>query len=348
MPLDGAVAKLQAGSDLTREETGGAVSEILSGVAGEGRIVQFLAGLAAKGETDDELLGMLDIMHKHMVRVRSARTDAVDVCGTGGDGLRTFNVSTAAAFVTAASGCAVAKHGNRSSSGGLGSADIFEYLGYNLDRTSQDISAMLEEFGICFMFAQKFHPAMRHVAPARKKIGKRTAFNILGPLCNPAGVKRQLVGVSSESYLERLPRLLGMRGAESVMTVRSEDGMDELATHTKSRICTLSGGKINTRIIRPESLGLHISSLSEIRVDTTQDAMRAFVSVIDGAANAAMTETVMLNSAAALIVGDMADDFGDGIETAANAIKSGRASGLLEKFVKHTGDAQKLEEVRES
>ena len=183
--------------------------------------------------------------------------------------------------VIAAGGGIVAKHGNRSSSGLSGSADIFEKFGYDLNMEPAKITDILEKFNICFMFAQKFHPAMKNVATARKTLGKRTAFNLLGPLTNPANVKNQLIGVFSEEFLDRLPMILKRKGAQNIMTVRSEDGMDEFSTSAKNRICFLKEGKMFTNVVDPEIVGLHKSSLKDIQISTKVDALKSFVSVLN-------------------------------------------------------------------
>jgi len=203
------ITKLQSKTNLTYDETGKIMQEILDAKATDQENFDFLKNLTEKGETNDELLGMLDKMQEFALHIKPKNQGTIiDVCGTGGDKLQTFNISTTASFVIAAAGGIVAKHGNRSSSGISGSADIFEYFGYNLGMENTKIVEILEKFNICFMFAQKFHPAMKNVATARKNYGKRTAFNLLGPLTNPANVKNQLIGVFSDEFLERLPLIL--------------------------------------------------------------------------------------------------------------------------------------------
>ena len=343
------ISKLENKKDLTYEEMSYAMSGILRGETTEQQTIDFLLNLTNKEETDDELLGMLDKMQEYSLKMEPKNTGTIiDVCGTGGDKLQTFNISTTSAFVVAAGGGIVAKHGNRSSSGISGSADIFEYFGYDLNQDAENISRILEEFNICFMFAQKFHPAMKNVAAARKQIGKRTAFNLLGPLSNPAGVKNQLIGVFSNDFLERLPLILKRKGSENIMTVRSDDGMDEFSTGSKNKVCLLRDGKILTNIIDPEILGLKKSSLKDIQIKSKKDAIKSFVSVLDCTANQAMIETTLLNSAAGLIVANVAKDFDEGIDIAKNSLESGKTLKLLEKFVKQTGDIKKLKEVQES
>jgi anthranilate phosphoribosyltransferase len=340
------ISKLQEKIDLTYEEINQIMTEVLSGKTDDVQNSDFLSSLAQKGETDDELLGMLDKMQEFSLKITPKNQGTViDMCGTGGDKLQTFNISTTASFVVAASGGIVAKHGNRSSSGVSGSADIFEYFGYDLNSEPVEIAAILEKYNICFMFAQKFHPAMKHVSAARKQLGKRTAFNLLGPLSNPANVKNQLVGVFSTEYLERLPQILKRKGAQNIMTVRSDDGMDEFSTSSTNHVCILQKDKVLTNVIDPEIVGLHKSKLSDIQIKTKQDAIGSFVKVLNNTANQAMIETTILNAAGGLIVADIAKNFEEAVEIATNTIESGKAYSLLEKFVKGTGDISKLKEI---
>ena len=340
------IAKLQQKVDLSYDEMNLIMADILSGKTDDEQNVGFLSSLAEKGETDDELLGMLDKMQEFSLKVKPKNQGTIiDMCGTGGDKLQTFNVSTTASFVVAAAGGIVAKHGNRSSSGISGSADIFEYFGYDLSLNPDKIAEILLKHNICFMFAQKFHPAMKHVSNARKQIGKRTAFNLLGPLSNPAGVKNQLVGVFSTEYLDRLPLILKRKGAENIMTVRSDDGMDEFSTSSTNRVCILRNDKVLMNAIEPEVVGLHKSKLEDIQIKTKEDAIKSFVGVLNNTANQAMIETTALNAAGGLIVSNVVNNFEEGVELALNTIKDGKAFSLLEKFVEDTGDISKLKEV---
>ncbi len=340
------ISKLQEKTDLSYDEMNKVMTDVLSGKTNDSENADFLSFLADKGETDDELLGMLDKMQEFSLKVEAKNQGTlIDMCGTGGDKLQTFNISTTASFVVAAAGGKIAKHGNRSSSGVSGSADIFEYLGYNLDSEPAKIAEILQKHNICFMFAQKFHPAMRHVSTARKQLGKRTAFNLLGPLSNPAGVKNQLVGVFSIEYLDRLPSLLKRKGAENIMTVRSDDGMDEFSTSAVNRVCILKNDKVLMNAIDPEVLGLHKSTLQEIQINTKEDAIKSFVGVLNNTANQAMIETTALNAAGGLIVANISKNFDEAVELALNTIKNGKAFSLLEKFVQDTGDISKIKEI---
>jgi len=340
------IVKLQQKMDLTHDQMNYIMTEILSGRTDDDDNVNFLSSLTEKGETDDELLDMLDKMQEFAIKVKPKNQGTIiDLCGTGGDNLRTFNISTTASFVVAAAGGVVAKHGNRSSSGISGSADIFEYFGYDLNSEPSKITSILLKHNICFMFAQKFHPAMRYVSNARKQIRKRTSFNLLGPLSNPAGVKNQLVGVYSIEFLDRLPLILKRRGAKNIMTVRSENGMDEFSTSATNRVCILRNDKVTMNAIDPQVVGLHKSVLKDIQIQTKEDAIKSFVGVLNNTASQAMIETTALNAAGGLIVANIANNFEDGVEIALNTIKDGKAFRLLEKFVADTGDISKLKEI---
>jgi anthranilate phosphoribosyltransferase len=340
------ISKLEQKIDLNYDQMSEIMSEVLSGKTNDEQNVSILSNLSQKGETDDELLGMLDKMQELSLKITPKNQGTViDMCGTGGDKLQTFNISTTASFVVAAAGGIVAKHGNRSSSGISGSADIFEYFGYDLNAEPSDIAKILENHGICFMFAQKFHPAMKNVSLARKQLATRTAFNLLGPLSNPANVKNQLVGVFSNEFLTRLPHILKRKGVENIMTVRSNDGMDEFSTSSTNSVCILKNNIITVNSIDPEFLGLHKSSLHDIQIKTKQNAIESFVGVLNNTANQPMIETTALNAAAGLLIGNVVNSFEEGVELALNTIIDGKAMGLLEKFVASTGNIEKLKEI---
>ena len=337
------ISRLEQRMDLKIRDVDFILNEMLSGRLPDSIIAEFLSNLADKGETDDELLWMLNKMQEFAVSLSLDGMDnAIDMCGTGGDQLCTFNISTAASFVAAAAGATVAKHGNRSSSGVSGSADVFEYFGYDLEQKSSDILGLLQRHGIAFMFAPHFHHSMRHVSAARRQLSRRTAFNLLGPLANPAGVKRQLVGVSSIEFLERIPRILGNRGAQNVMAVCSNDGMDEFSTSATNRVCHLQNHDTKTYNINAKDVGLHESKLQDIRVNSRRDAMDAFVGVLNGTAHRAMIETTALNASGGLVVGGIAKDMAEGTCMALDTINNGKAFGLLKRFVADTGDLATL------
>jgi len=338
--------QLSRGNDLTIEQMTNVMNEILTGTQNDEDVAEFLKNLTQKGESDDELLAMLNKMEEFALHISpNCQGKVIDVCGTGGDKLKTFNISTAASFVIAAAGGNVAKHGNRSISGVSGSADIFEYFGFDLDSEPMKVNETIEKFGIGFMFAQKFHPAMKNVANARKVVGGRTAFNLLGPLTNPARVKNQLIGVFSEDYQERIVKILQRKNAETIMSVRSDDGMDELSTTSKNQICLLKNNTITKMTLDPQEVGLQKGNISDIQIDSKKDAVKSFVDVLNDTANKTKIEITALNAAGGLIVSDIADSFDEAIELALNTIHSGKAFDKLKNFVKNCGDMGKLEGV---
>ena len=338
--------QLSHGNNLTIDQMTNVMNEILGGTHNDQDVAEFLENLTQKGESDDELLAMLNKMEEFAVHISpNCKGKVIDVCGTGGDKLKTFNISTAAAFVIAAAGGNVAKHGNRSMSGISGSADIFEYFGFDLNSEPMKVNEIIEKFGIGFMFAQKFHPAMKNVAKARKMLDGRSAFNLLGPLTNPAMVKNQLIGVFSEDYQERIVQILQRKNAETIMTVRSADGMDELSTTSKNQICMLKDNTITKMILDPQEIGLQKGNISDIQISSKEDAIKSFVTVLNDSANKTKIEITALNAAGGLIVSDIADSFTDAVELTLNAIHSGKAFDKLENFVKNCGDIKKLEEV---
>ena len=341
--------QLSRGNSLTIDQMTNAMDEILSGTQNDEDVAEFLKNLTQKGESDDELLAMLNKMEEFALHISpNCQGKVIDMCGTGGDKLKTFNISTAASFVIAGAGGNVAKHGNRSVSGVSGSADIFEYFGFDLNSEPDKVNETIEKFGIGFMFAQKFHPAMKNVANARKVIGGRTAFNLLGPLTNPAMVKNQLIGVFSEDYQERIVKILQRKNAETIMSVRSNDGMDELSTTSKNQICLLKNNVITKMTLDPQEVGLQNGNISDIQINSKEDAVKSFVDVLNDSANKTKIEITALNAAGGLIVSDIADSFDEAVELALNTIHSGKAFDKLKNFVKNWGDMGKLEGVEKS
>ena len=341
--------QLSRGDNLTIEQMTSVMNEILGGTQNDQDVAEFLKNLTQKGESDDELLAMLNKMEEYSLHISpNCRGKIIDVCGTGGDKLKTFNISTAASFVIAGAGGNVAKHGNRSISGVSGSADIFEYFGFDLNSEPNKVNETIEKFGIGFMFAQKFHPAMKNVANARKVVGGRTAFNLLGPLTNPAMVKNQLIGVFSEDYQERIVKILKRKNAETVMTVRSADGMDELSTTSKNQICMLKNNTITKMTLDPQEVGLQKGNISDIQISSKEDAIESFVNVLDDSANKTKIEITALNAAGGLIVSNIADSFTDAVELSLDTIRSGKAFDKLKNFVKNCGDIEKLERIEKA
>jgi len=339
--------QLLRGNNLTIDQMTYVMNEILSGTQDDQDVAEFLKNLTQKGESDDELLAMLNKMEEYSLHISpNCNGKIIDVCGTGGDNLKTFNISTAASFVIAAAGGNVAKHGNRSISGVSGSADVFEYIGFDLNSEPSKVNETIEKFGIGFMFAQKFHPAMKNVANARKSVGGRTAFNLLGPLTNPAMIKNQLIGVFSDDYQERIVKILKRKNAETIMAVRSADGMDELSTTSKNQICMLKNNIITKMTLDPQEVGLQKGNITDIQISSKEDAINSFVTVLNGSANKTKIEVTALNAAGGLIVSNIVDSFADAVELALNTIHSGKAFDKLENFVKNCGNIEKLEGVK--
>jgi len=336
--------QLSHGNNLTIDQMTSVMDEILTGTQSDEDVAEFLKNLTEKGESDDELLAMLNKMEEYSLHISpNCKGKIIDVCGTGGDKLKTFNISTAASFVIAGAGGNVAKHGNRSISGVSGSADIFEYFGFDLNSEPNKVNETIEKFGIGFMFAQKFHPAMKNVAKARKIVGGRTAFNLLGPLTNPAMVKNQLIGVFSEKYQEKIVKILQRKNAETIMAVRSADGMDELSTTCKNQICMLKNGTITKMTLDPQKVGLQKGNISDIQIRSKEDAIKSFITVLNNTANKTKIEITALNAAGGLVISDIADNFTDAVELALDTIHSGKALDKLENFVKNYGNIEKLD-----
>ncbi|MXY37853.1 MAG: anthranilate phosphoribosyltransferase [Cenarchaeum sp. SB0664_bin_35] len=293
--------------------------------------------------SDSDIISMIEIMKRFMIPVQIGDDSTIDMCGTGGDKLATFNISTAAAFVAAACGVSIAKHGNRSSSGGVGSVDILEMLG--VDIYNMDAAGMLKEYNLCFLFAQRHHPAVRHVAGARRILDRRTIFNLLGPLCNPANVRCQLVGVSDDAMLHRIPRIMRGCGSTRIMSVTSENGMDELSVTSPGSICIYRNGSMTTSHIHARDLGVCESPLSDIIPDTRAESLEYFVKGISGSASDGIVNTTALNAAAGMVVAGTVDTIPEGFDAAINVIKSGKALDVLYGFVGKFGDVSVLEDM---
>ena len=331
--------------DLTFDEMSEMMSDILNGRNDDQEIADFLRDLSTKGETDEELHAMLKKMSEYSVDISPrCHGTIIDVCGTGGDNLQTFNISTAAAFVIAGAGGNVAKHGNRSVSGISGSADVFEYFGFKLDSEPWVVEEMIEKIGIGFMFAPTFHPAMKNVAPARQILGKRTAFNLLGPLCNPAKVRHQMIGVFADEYIERVVKIMQKNFSETILAVRSFDGMDELSTTSKNKACLLKDNQITEFIINPNDYKMQKGELSDIQISTKEEAVNSFVNVLNNTANRTMKEITILNAAGGMLAGGMCDKFSEGVEIATQTIDSGKSFEKLKQFAKENNAIEKIEE----
>ena len=326
------IEKLRQRVDLTVDEAAGAMDTIMDGQAQPSQIAGLLVGLAMKGERPDEIVGLARTMRARATKLSRSFAPVFDTCGTGGDNAHTFNVSTVAALVLAACGVRVAKHGNRSASSRCGSADLFEALGVNVAATPSIVERCLDQAGIAFLFAQVFHPSMRHAAPTRKELGVRTAFNLLGPLTNPAGAARQLVGVPRPELTELVARSLQQLGAERAWVVHGADGLDEISTTGYTKVSECRGGAVNTFYLHPADVGLPKANPAALRGGDAVENARIAKEVVSGTPGPAR-EIVLLNAGASLLIAGRVATIPEGIATAAEAIDTGRASRVLESLV---------------
>jgi anthranilate phosphoribosyltransferase len=324
------LAKVATGAALTREEARRAFDHLLSGEVTHAQAGAFLMALHVRGEALDEITGAAGALRERMTRV-AAPEGAIDIVGTGGDHSGSYNVSTLAAIVTAACGVPVAKHGNRAASSRSGAADVLSALGVGIGLTPDHLARCLAQAGLCFMFAQSHHASMRHVAPVRVEIGTRTLFNVLGPLCNPAGVSSQLLGVYAASLAEPMTRVLGELGSRKVWTVHGSDGLDEITTTGPTAVVALEDGAIRRFTIDPRELGLRLAQPEELRGGDPAHNAEALRDVLDGA-RTPYRDIGVLNAAAALMVAGRVDTLQDGVTRAAQAIDTGAARAVLERL----------------
>jgi len=322
------IRKVADGKDLAPEEAHAAMSEIMTGQASPVQMAALLVALRMKGETVEEVTEFARVMREHTVRVTPTRRPLVDTCGTGGDVMKTFNVSTAAAFVTAGAGVAVAKHGNRSVTSKCGSADVLEALGIRVEQSPAEVARCVDEIGIGFMFAPAFHPAMKHAMPVRRELGLRTVFNMLGPLTNPAGAEAQVIGVYAPELTDLHAGALRNLGCRRAFIVHGLDGLDELSTVGETRVAELREGEVRTYEIAPEDLGLERTRAEEIAGASAQENAEMLVGVLEGEGGP-RRDIVLLNAAAAIAAGGLADTLAEGLASAAQAVDSGAALGKL-------------------
>jgi anthranilate phosphoribosyltransferase len=323
-----AIQQLLDGRGLARDGAREVMGEIMRGEASPAQIGGFLVALRAKGETVDEIAGCAEAMREHVVPVRPQREDLVDTAGTGGDGARTLNISTAAAIVAAAAGAGVAKHGNRAVSSASGSADVLEALGFRLELTPERIAASIDELGFGFMFAPLHHPAMKHAAPVRRELATRTVFNVLGPLTNPAGARAQIVGVYAPELVRTMAEVLAQLGARRAFVVHGAHGIDELSPAGPNLVSEVVDGAVVARTIDPVELGIERCDPAELHgasPEENADAIRAVFEGGDGGRRSA----VLLNAAGAIAAGGRADDLREGLELAREAVDSGAAAQRL-------------------
>ncbi len=332
-----AIDAVCAGDHLTADHAATVLAEIMAGRSSEVQTAAFLIALRAKGETVPELVGLARTMRALATPVATTRTDLVDTAGTGG-GPTTFNVSTTAALVAAAAGCAVAKHGNRSATSKCGSADLLEALGVNIELEPEQVARCIEEVGFGFMFAPRHHKATAHVVPVRKQLGVRTIFNFLGPLTNPAGAQRQLLGVSDRHYQETIAEALVGLGSERAMVVSAEDGLDELSISARTRVIEVRNGRTEEHYVEAGDFGLAAAELSDVAGGTPEQNAAASRGVLAGE-QGPRRDLVLLNAGAAIYLGDGAESLAAGVEKAAATIDSGVAAELLGRLIEATSSA---------
>jgi anthranilate phosphoribosyltransferase len=331
-----ALQRILDGHDLSRDETREVMGEIMTGEATPAQIGGFLVALRSKGETPDEIAGCAEAMRGHVLAVRPQRDDLVDTAGTGGDGARTINISTAAALVAAAAGAGVAKHGNRAVSSACGSADVLEALGFTLQQEPERIARSIDELGFGFLFAPSHHPAMRHAASVRTELATRTVFNVLGPLTNPAGARAQVVGVYSAQLVRTIADVLAQLGAKRAFVVHGAGGIDELSPVGTNLVCEVVEGSVHERTVDPQvELGLPRCTVDELRGGTPRENAQAIRDVFAGA-DGGRRNAILLNAAGAIAAAGQAGDLRDGVELAREAVDSGAASERLERLVAFT------------
>ncbi|MCC7265689.1 MAG: anthranilate phosphoribosyltransferase [Candidatus Latescibacteria bacterium] len=326
-----AIQQLIDREDLSREAARQVMDQIMSGQTTDAQIAGFLVALRCKGETDDEIAGCAEAMRQKATPIRTSRHPLIDTCGTGGDGSGTFNISTTVAFVAAGAGLCVAKHGNRAMSSQCGSADVLQALGINVEIGPEQVGACLDEAGIGFLFAPKLHGAMKHAIGPRRELGTRTVFNVLGPLTNPAGARRQLIGVYSPALTEKLARVLGALGSERALVVHGKDGLDELTLTGSSQVAELREGQVTTYEVHPEAFGLKTAPAAALKGGDAQRNAQILGAVLGGE-EGPPREVVLLNAAAAITAGGLAADLNEGVARARESIASGKALQALENL----------------
>jgi len=327
------IRKLARGEPLTLEESRDAMRQIMEGLATPAQIAAYLTALSVKGPTPDEIAGAALVMREKVTRIDVADLPVVDTCGTGGTGKRTFNISTAAALVAAGAGAYVAKHGNRGATSPCGSSDVLEALGVNVEASPAVVARCIREARMGFLFAPQLHGAMKYAAPVRKEIGIRTIFNVLGPLTNPAGARRQVLGVYAPHLVRPIAEVLVRLGTDHALVVHSEDGMDEISLSARTHVSEVRGGSITSYDLSPEVLGLAAARLEDLQVETVPRSAEAIRSVLAGA-RGPRRDVVLANAGAAVYVAGMAADIHEGLKRAAESIDSGAAAGVLESLVR--------------
>ncbi|MDA1342774.1 MAG: anthranilate phosphoribosyltransferase [Proteobacteria bacterium] len=335
MKIQQTLQKLLDKQDLAAGEMRDVIRQIMSGGATDAQIAGFLIALRCKGETVDEIAAAVEVMRELARKVPIIGAHVVDTCGTGGDGANTFNISTTCAFVVAAAGGQVAKHGNRSVSSSCGSADVLEAAGVNLNLSTEQVAQCVHEIGVGFLFAPKHHGAMKHTINVRKEMGVRTLFNLLGPLSNPASAPNQLIGVFSKDWVEPLAQVLLKLGSQHVLVVSAADGLDEISIASATHVAELKDGIISTYTITPEQFGLQRASLAELTVSNAATSLGMIKSVLNNQPGATL-DIILLNAGAAIYAANISDSLADGIETARQVIASGTAQAKLDALIAYS------------
>lgn len=335
MNIQETLKRISAGQDLAGDEMLDIMRQIMTGQLTASQIGGFLIGLGMKGESIEEISAAATVMRELVTTVHVDVPNLIDVVGTGGDGTSSFNVSTASAFIAVAAGAHVAKHGNRAASGKCGSADLLECAGARIDLSSEQIAECVKRTGFGFMLAPAHHTAMKHAIGARKELGVRTIFNVLGPLTNPAHVNREMMGVFSADLVEPLAHVLKKLGSEHVMVVHSEDGMDEISVSSPTLVAELKNGSVKTYTISPDQFGVPSHAMDQVTVANPDESLAVIRSVFEGVQSAASAITAM-NAGAAIYVAGLADDLADGIGRARELIRSGVAAARFDNYVEFT------------
>lgn len=335
MDIKTAINQLIERGDLSTEQMAAVMQQIMTGGATDAQIGGFLVALRMKGETVDEITGAAQVMRELSAKVELSEPHLVDTCGTGGDGAGIFNVSTACAFIVAAAGGKVAKHGNRSVTSHSGSADLLEVAGVNLDLSPEQVASCIETVGVGFMFAVKHHGAMKYAIGPRKELAARTVFNILGPLTNPAGAKHQVLGVYSKAWLRPLAEVLQRLGAEHVLVVHAADGLDEISIATETYVAELHNGKISEYSISPEDYGFSRGDLGDLSVDNAEQSLALIQKAIRNEGGVA-SDILALNAGAAIYAADLCSQLSQGIAMAQDVMASGQAAEKFKEFVEFT------------
>ena len=341
------IRQLVDGHNLSYDDAYNLMKEIMSGEASEAQISAVLTALRMKGETPVEISAFATVLRRFCHQIQpKVYGRLVDTCGTGGDSLKTFNISTASALVASGAGVYVAKHGNRSFTGKCGSADVLENLGVKISLEPSRVEEIIEKVGIGFMYAPSFHPAMRHAVEPRKQLGIRTVFNVLGPLSNPASARAQLLGVYDRELTEPLAEALRLLGCEEAMVVHGLGGLDEISTIGETAVSWLREGEVTNLVLSPDDFGVRVSSYDRIRGSTPDVCGDILFRLLNGLDDASRTEIVLANSSAGIIVAGLTDEFSHAMELAKESIETGSAYSKLRSLVKETGgDMKKLEEL---